>query len=385
MFFLSHFHPPRPDLYPFCTVIHFCIMTVMQAPTGIGALWYQRMNSLKDYEVIRDGNVFGSGFANNFVFSSEYDNARRYLDHLISKYEGIPFSHVFPGTEITNEGGTCFRLQNSADLPPLRFDSDLFREEILHDLTLVRGIGEKTHRHLNNRGYRTIEDLCNHPKFKSAASFVKEQLTAQDNVAIMDFIGSRHRRSHPLVLGTAGFHEPEELVFIDIETLGLFSRPITLFGVGTIEQGRLNVFQYLLRDIEEEQAALIATMEHLAMDRSALVTFNGKSFDLPYILDRLAYYGMTTRPRIAHYDMLHFSRQKWKGRFPSFRLAVLEKELLGVSRQDDIPGQMVPEFYEIYLRTENCGPLVPIVEHNLQDVISLAKLFLLMLGDSFGC
>ena len=145
----------------------------------------------------------------------------------------------------------------------------------------------------------------------------------------MDLIGNRHAKSHASVLGAAGLHEPEDYVFVDIETLGLFSRPIILFGVGVIDNGHLIVRQYLLRDIAEEQAALIATVEHLSGDRPALVTFNGKSFDLPYITDRLAYYGMASPARIPHFDVLHFSRRRWKDQFPSLRLAALEREILG--------------------------------------------------------
>ena len=81
---------------------------------------------------------------------------------------------------------------------------------------------------------------------------------------------------------------------------------------------------------------------------------------------------------------LHFSRRHWKDKFPSMRLAALEKEILGVYRTDDVPGQMVPEFYETYLRTGNCGPLVPVVEHNRQDVVSLARLFFHLMGDLYG-
>ena len=360
-------------------------MTAMQVPAGMGALWQQRMNSLREYEVVRDGNAFSAGFSNSFVFQTEYDSARRQLASLLSQYKGIPFSSVFTGSETENEAGTCFCLKNNFGLPPLRFDSGRFTNDLFADLTLVRGIGKKTEQVLKGRGYLTIGDLARHPKYRQAASRALARISLQDSGGLMDFVSSRHRKSHPLALGTAGLHEPEDYVFIDIETLGLFSRPITLFGVGTIGAGRLTVHQYLLRDIGEEQAALAATMDHLSGDRPALVTFNGRSFDFPYILDRLAYYGMGTRSRIPHYDMLHFSRQRWKDRVPSFRLSVLEKEILGVLREDDIPGQMVPEFYETYLRTGNCGPLVPIVEHNRQDVLSLALLFIRLLGDSYGC
>ena len=83
--------------------------------------------------------------------------------------------------------------------------------------------------------------------------------------------------------------------------------------------------QYLLRDIAEEPAALVAAMDHLSGNRPALVTFNGKSFDLPYILDRLAFYGMRSRVKVPHYDVLHFSRGRWKNEFESCRLSILEK------------------------------------------------------------
>jgi hypothetical protein len=351
----------------------------------MGALWQQRMNSLKDYEVVRDGNAFASGFSNNFLFASEYDLARKHLDQLVTQYRDIPFSHVFSGNELENEGGVCFHICNDFVLPPLNFDSGRFRHDLLSDLTLVRGIGMKKQRQLKAHGYATLADLMHNPKFRSPASRAIDCFSQGNSGDLMDFIGSRHRKSHPLALGTAVFHEPEEFVFIDIETLGLFSRPITLFGVGIIKEGRLVVHQYLLRDIAEEPAALSATMDHLSGHHPALVTFNGKSFDLPYILDRLAFYGMRSPARAPHYDVLHFSRNRWKGQFDSCRLSILEKEILGVERTGDIPGQMVPEFYETYLKTGNCGPLVPIVEHNRQDVVSLALLFFRLLGESYGC
>ena len=158
-----------------------------------------------------------------------------------------------------------------------------------------------------------------------------------------------------------------------------------VFGIGAIENGTLNVHQYLLRDIAEEQAALYETIRHLSGERKALMTFNGKAFDLPYISDRLGYYGMDIPTRIPHFDVLHFSRRYWRDTFPSMRLTTLEREILQIHRKDDIPGQVVPEFYETYLRTGNCGPLVPIVEHNRQDIISLALLFFHLMGKSYGC
>jgi len=360
-------------------------MAAMQAESRIGALWQQRMDALKEYDVVRDGNVFGAGLAGSCLFSSEYDRARTLLSELVDRYDGVAFDTLFPGREIENDGGSCIAIESRHSLPAAAIDSGRLAEEMLSDLTLVHGVGEVSERHLKARGYHTIADLLGHPKFRYAARPVLERLTRADPADVMDLVGSRHTKSHPFALGTAGSFEPGDYVFLDIETLGLFSRPIILFGVGTIEQGCLMVRQYLLRDICEEAAALSATAGQLAGHRPALVTFNGKAFDLPYVQDRLAYYGLGAISRIPHFDILHFSRRRWKGQFGSCRLSTLESAILGVTRSDDVPGQMVPEFYESYMRTQNCGPLVPIVRHNRQDVVSLARLFFYLLEETCGC
>ena len=358
-------------------------MSATHAPQErIGDLWQQRMDTLREYEVVRDGNVFATSFSNNILFSSEYDGARQYLRDLLKRYDGCGFDTVFwGGREHANEGGTCYLLESRESIDYPAFDQDRYQSAILGDLTLVHGIGKATEKRLKIRGYRTLHDLMEHPKFRSNALRVADCIYAGNSREIMDLIGNRLAKSHPYVLGTAGLHEPGDYVFLDIETLGLFSRPIILFGLGFLEYGQLVVRQYLLRDIAEEPAALLATMDHFSSDCPALVTFNGKAFDAPYISDRLAYYGMGTLTGIPHFDVLHFSRRRWKDEFPSLRLSALEKEVLGVHRDDDIPGQMVPEFYETYLRSGNCGPLVPVVEHNRQDVVSLARLFFHLLGD----
>ena len=197
----------------------------------------------------------------------------------------------------------------------------------------------------------------------------------------------------PLGLLAAWAREPrflelplESYAFLDTETSGLAGGTGTyafLVGVGRFMEGAFHLEQFFMSDPAEEASMLEALDEFLAPSQ-ALVTFNGKAFDVPYISDRLAYYGMGALTGIPHFDVLHFSRRRWKDEFPSLRLSALEKEVLGIDRDDDIPGQMVPEFYETYLRSGNCGPLVPVVEHNRQDVVSLSRLFFHLLGDVNG-
>ena len=105
-----------------------------------------------------------------------------------------------------------------------------------------------------------------------------------------------------------------------------------------------------------------------------MITFNGRSFDVPFIRERLGFYGMEGSLNNPHFDLLHFSRRAWRDQLPDCRLGTLEKHL-GVQRDVDIPSTLVPEFYETYLKTGNVGPLVAIVEHNKQDLLTLTLLF----------
>ena len=93
-------------------------MAAMQAESRIGALWQQRMDALREYDVVRDGNVFGAGLAGSCVLSSEYDKARALLDRLVARYDGVAFDTLFPGREIQNDGGSCIVLESRTPFPP---------------------------------------------------------------------------------------------------------------------------------------------------------------------------------------------------------------------------------------------------------------------------
>lgn len=193
------------------------------------------MESMREYEVVRDGNVFATSFSNNIVFSSEYEIARQNLGDLLERYEGCSIDHAFSGgREEENDGGTCYLIESHEPFDCPAFDQDRYRETVLGDLTLVHGIGKSTEGRLRLRGYQTLQDLARHPKFRQGACRVMDCISTGNSREIMEFIGTRHPKSHSAVLGAAGLHEPEDYVFFDIETMGLFSRPIILFGIGLI-------------------------------------------------------------------------------------------------------------------------------------------------------
>ena len=174
------------------------------------------------------------------------------------------------------------------------------------------------------------------------------------------------------VLKSISLTDRENFKFMDIETLGLSNVPIILIGVAEIKGSKIISSQYFLRDIYEEPAVIEAYLSHLDED-SVHVTFNGKSFDVPFIKNRCLSNRLNADLNLPHLDLMYFAKNLWKDELPNCQLQTIEKELFGIEREGDVPGQYIPDYYNTYLVEKNIGPIVPIIEHNRQDIISLAS------------
>ncbi len=106
-----------------------------------------------------------------------------------------------------------------------------------------------------------------------------------------------------------------------------------------------------------------------------LITYNGKAYDQPLLETRFRMV-RARHPfdRMEHLDLLFGARRLWKLRLESCRLVDLENQILGVERQGDLAGEMIPYCYFDYLRTQRAFQLVPIFHHNAIDILSLACL-----------
>jgi uncharacterized protein len=168
-----------------------------------------------------------------------------------------------------------------------------------------------------------------------------------------------------------------ELVFLDTETTGLAGGTGTcafLIGIGAPQGAQFAVRQFFLRDYPEEKAMLGALSEALEPYK-ALVTFNGKTFDVPLLETRYALARMKSPlDRLLHLDLLHPARGLWKLRLESCKLTHLEANLLGIRREGDVDSSEIPAIYFNYLRTGNACGLQPVFYHNALDVITLAAL-----------
>jgi len=161
---------------------------------------------------------------------------------------------------------------------------------------------------------------------------------------------------------------------IDTETTGLAGGTGTypfIIGIGFWNKNNFIVRQYILRDFSEEPAQLQAFTEDLNK-ASSLLTYNGKSFDIPLLKTRFRINRMKVPlVDLSHVDLLHPCRRIYRNHFESFNLTFLEAMILGFERVDDVPSHLIPRIYFDFLQNRDDDLLVPILYHNRDDIVSL--------------
>jgi len=166
-------------------------------------------------------------------------------------------------------------------------------------------------------------------------------------------------------------------LFLDTETTGLAGGTGTaafLVGAGRFENEAFVVRQFFLRQPAEE-AAMLKQLQTLIEPSRGLITFNGKSFDIPLLHTRAALNRLTVDfDRLPHFDVLHAARRLWKDQFGDCSLGGLESNILRLRRRQDISGALIPQIYFDFLRYGDSSQLPEVFAHNRQDIVSTAAL-----------
>ena len=173
--------------------------------------------------------------------------------------------------------------------------------------------------------------------------------------------------------------QTRDLLFFDTETTGLSGGTgarAFMIGAADIQGALLRVRQLTMSTLQAE-VAMLQTFQSWLSPSTVLASYNGKSYDAPllrtrYRLMRLA----EPLTGLDHVDLLYPSRRQWKGQFENCRLATIERHVLRVVREDDLPGSEAPAAWLHYLRGGSATLLRRVLAHNHQDVVSLARLFI---------
>jgi len=178
---------------------------------------------------------------------------------------------------------------------------------------------------------------------------------------------------------TGGAFDIEKALFLDTETTGLSGGAGTvafLVGVGYIEKGRFTVEQLLMPTYAHEEE-MLKRLSEIFSDKDTVIHFNGKSFDMPLLKSRFTINRMQDMlPEFNQLDLLHPSRRLWKLRLGSCRLSELEKSVLNIEREGDIPGAEVPQRYFDFLKAGGMTLLEDVIDHNRQDILTLSDLLI---------
>jgi uncharacterized protein YprB with RNaseH-like and TPR domain len=265
-------------------------------------------------------------------------------------------------TERRNEAGSYELIEIRT--PRIRY---VFPPEtlILNNLNLVYGIGAVTAGQLKAAGYQSLTDLLRHPRWQKAAADLMRIIASRDV--------TRLARYGAADLELLGFFHPEEIRFIDIETLGFFNMyPVFLIGILQFETGQGIIRQFFARNYDEEDAVLAELTDKLR-NEGVLISYNGRSFDIPYLKGRLRMYGRDDGFNAFHLDLLSHTRKNYRMILPDCRLTTVEQCLLAEERDGDLPGSEVPDQYQQYLDTGNRSIIEPVLRHNAYDLLTLAK------------
>ena len=175
---------------------------------------------------------------------------------------------------------------------------------------------------------------------------------------------------------------PRDLLFFDTETTGLAGGTGTrAFMIGAadwhhdpVHGDGLRIRQLLITTLAAEPAMLRAFTGWLA-PRTVLSSYNGRCYDSPLLKTRyrLARMRCPITP-LDHVDLLFPTRRRYRGVWENCRLATIERELLEIVREDDLPGSEAPAAWLSYLRGGASTNLRRVAAHNHQDVVTLARL-----------
>ncbi|TFG01507.1 MAG: hypothetical protein EU539_13975 [Promethearchaeota archaeon] len=298
----------------------------------------------------------------------------------VEEYKGKKLEEIFHNyNTINNEMGQFMELVWEDFEIPSDLHLLISKKRILRNLKTVYFIGKVIEKQLYRRGVRSLYDLKSHIRYRHSVNEILNLIKERNYCKL-----SQNRYIYDIDVSFC--FDKEDLLFLDIETLGIYDSPVIAVGLGFYRNDVFQVRILFARELEEE----IAICEHLKNEIlpqfKCFVTYNGKSFDIPYLANRFLYF-FDENPMISeddvpyektntlyhHVDLYHNCRRKYKGLFCDYTLTNMEESLLDLKRQNELPSNLVGFYYRKYQKDPEryVGLIKEIIEHNYYDVYSM--------------
>ncbi|MCK4688310.1 MAG: ribonuclease H-like domain-containing protein [Candidatus Lokiarchaeota archaeon] len=309
-----------------------------------------------------------------------YNFASFNISPLLEQYAGKNLEEIFENSQVMkNEMGEFIEIIWEEKDFPEDLGLLIAKKKIIQNLKTVHYIGEKVEKKLKRRGVQTLNDLKINLRYQNSANQILRLIRNKDHKTL-----KKNRYIDDLDLSFC--FKIEDFLFLDIETLGLYDSPMIIVGLGYYNNNKFEIHIHFARDLEEE----IAICEHLRNEIlpnfKCFVTYNGKTFDIPYVANRFLYY-FDENPMISendepyeinntkyhHIDLYHNCRRRFKGKFNNYTLTNMEKNLLNWKRENELPSSLVGICYKRYQKNPSryIGLIKEIIEHNYYDIYSM--------------
>lgn len=166
------------------------------------------------------------------------------------------------------------------------------------------------------------------------------------------------------------------ICFLDIETTGLNSKYAYVYLIGILnydyKANSYKLIQYFAEDKNEEIQILNAFVNDFDPD-SLIITYNGDTFDIPFLKTRLQKYNITFEFKVTKDIYKDILKNKIYLNLDNYKLKTIET-FLGINRSDTYTGLECIEFYKEYLITKSDDLLGKILKHNYEDIYYLPQI-----------
>jgi uncharacterized protein YprB with RNaseH-like and TPR domain len=302
------------------------------------------------------------------------------ITRLVEQYKGKKIEDLFPNYKlIKNDLGEFMDIIWKEDGISGDLNLSITKEKLMRNLKAIYYIGEYIERKLIRRGIKTINDLLTNLRYRHSA---REILSLIENKDYKRLCYNRYIYDVDVLF----CFDIMDLLFLDIETLGLYDSPIIIVGLGYFNDNKFEIHQLFARDLEEEIAICQYLKNEIFPHFKTFITYNGKSFDIPYIANRFLYF-FDENPMISnndipyeknntkfhHIDLYWNCRRKFKGDFTSYTLTNIEEKLLNWKRENELPSSLVGVCYNKYQKNPKryVGLIKEVIEHNYYDLYSM--------------
>lgn len=168
------------------------------------------------------------------------------------------------------------------------------------------------------------------------------------------------------------YFNESKICFVDIETTGLSNKYNSIYLIGILYPESKNnhwILKQLFAENIEEEATILEGFVSLMTGYDMIITYNGESFDLPFIRERLKRYKIEYELQ-SSLSMDIYRKAKTNKHLlnvENLKLKTLER-YLGLYRKDIYTGKDCIQFYYDYLKTNDEELMARILQHNYDDL-----------------